>query len=258
MMGGLAYMTGLPGRPMRAGSSVIDIAGGMFGVIGILSAIEERHRTGLGQKVASSLFETTAFMVGQHMAQQGVLGEPPPPMSVRRSAWSIYDIFECADEHQVFVGVVSDSLWKAFCGEFGLQEFADDAGLASNNQRVEQRQRIMARIVPLFRSMSLEDAVQRLERAGIPFAPINQPADLFEDEHLKAHDGLVPVTMARGVNAGKQVRLPALPLEMGEQRFGVYRDLPPAGRDTREILRAAGYAPERIERFLADGTVEAV
>nr|WP_255399457.1 CoA transferase [Oceanicoccus sp. KOV_DT_Chl] len=77
MMGGLAYMTGLPDRPMRAGSSVIDITGGMFGVIGILAALEERHRTGKGKEVVSSLYETTAYMVGQHMAQQAVSGEEP-------------------------------------------------------------------------------------------------------------------------------------------------------------------------------------
>ncbi len=126
MMGGLAYMTGLPDKPMRAGSSVIDITGGMFGVIGILSALEERHRTGTGHHVTSSLFETTAFMVGQHIAQQGVLGEEPPPMSVRRSAWSVYDIFTCSDGARVFVGVVSDSLWQRFCEEFGFDQWAND------------------------------------------------------------------------------------------------------------------------------------
>lgn len=257
MMGGLAYMTGLPGRPMRAGSSVIDITGGMFGVIGILAALEQRHRTGLGQKVASSLFETTAFMVGQHMAQQGVLGEPPPPMSVRRSAWSIYDIFECADDTQVFVGVVSDSLWKAFCAEFDLADLAADRELDSNNLRVRHRERILARVIPLFQSLSLSEATQRLEQAGIPFAPINRPADLFDDEHLNAAGGLVPVTMARGESEGQQVKLPAIPLEMDQQRFGLYRDLPAPGRDTIEVLEAAGFDDDRIRLFLKDGVIEA-
>ncbi len=255
MMGGLAYMTGLPGRPMRAGSSVIDIAGGMFGVIAILAALEQRHHTGRGQKVASSLFETTAYMVGQHMAQQGVLGEPPPPMSVRRSAWSIYDIFECANDHQIFVGVVSDSLWQAFCKEFELEDFAADPGLDTNNQRVEQRDQIMAVIIPMFSSMPLDQAVARLERAGIPFAPINKPADLFEDEHLNSDGGLVPVTMPRGAAAGQKVKLPAIPLEMEQHRFGVYRDLPAPGQDTLEVLRTAGFKPEDIEKLVADGTV---
>ena len=73
MMGGLAYMTGLPDRPMRAGSSVVDISGGMFGVIGILAALQKRNLSGVGEHITSALVESTAFMVGQHMAQEAVL-----------------------------------------------------------------------------------------------------------------------------------------------------------------------------------------
>jgi len=179
MMGGLAYMTGLPDRPMRAGSSVIDITGGMFGVIGILSAIEQRHHSGTGQKVSSSLFETTAFMVGQHMAQEVVSGEEPQPMSIRKSAWSIYDIFECGDKERVFVGVVSDALWKLFCTEFELTALASDSDLDTNNERVRQRDRIMPIVNDVFASMTAEQLMRRLDRAGIPFAPINRPTDLM-------------------------------------------------------------------------------
>lgn len=255
MMGGLAYMTGLPGKPMRAGSSVIDITGGMFGVIGILSAIEQRHETGRGQKVSSSLFETTAFMMGQHMAQEGVLGDPPQPMSVRRSAWSIYDIFECAEGAQLFVGVVSDSLWKAFCSAFELHDLGNDAALDTNNARVEQRTRIFEVIVPMFRSMTQEEAIDRLEQAGIPFAPINSPSDLFDDPHLNAGGGLVAVTMNRGERAGQALNLPALPIEMSEQRFGVYQDLPAPGENTRDVLSAFGFDEASVERWMSGGVV---
>jgi crotonobetainyl-CoA:carnitine CoA-transferase CaiB-like acyl-CoA transferase len=257
MMGGLAYMTGLPGRPMRAGSSVIDITGGIFGVIAILSALEQRHRSGKGQKVTSSLFETTAFMVGQHMAQQGVLGEAPPPMSVRTSAWAIYDVFECSDDNRVFVAVVSDSLWKAFCREFGLEELAADRSLDTNNARVKQKERILPIIRDLFAGMTKAEMIERLERAGVPFAPINRPADLFEDPHLRLHGGLVDVTMQRGVNEGKPVGLPALPLEMNERKFGLLRDLPRAGADSMDVLRMVGYSEDQIEDMLQAGAVRA-
>ena len=136
MMGGLAYMTGLPDRPLRAGSSVIDITGGMFGVIAILSALHRRRETGEGSHVTSALFETTAFLVGQHMAQQAVSGDAPPPMSVRQSAWAVYDIFELNSGERLFVGIVSDTLWQRFCEEFGLTDWATDATLASNAGRV--------------------------------------------------------------------------------------------------------------------------
>ena len=257
MMGGLAYMTGLPGRPLRAGSSVIDITGGMFGVIAIMAALEERHRTGLGQLVTSSLFETTAFLVGQHMAQQGVTGEEPPPKSVRRSAWAIYDIFQCKDNGQVFIGVVSDSLWQAFCAEFGLVELGKDSSLASNNDRVKHKERILAVVTPLFEAMEKTELVHRLERAGIPFAPINRPADLFDDPHLAANGGLVEVTLRGGENEGRKVKLPALPLEMNGHKFGVRQDLAAEGEDTASVLAEIGYSAEQIAELIADGQIKA-
>ena len=257
MMGGLAYMTGLPDRPMRAGSSVIDITGGMFGVIGILAALERRHRTGEGERVTSSLFETTAFMVGQHMAQQAVSGEIPPPMSVRRSAWSVYDIFETADGERVFVGVVSDTLWQRFCEAFGLADFAADPGLAKNNDRVRQRDRILPVIEALFRDLDKDTLMARLESAGVPFAPINRPADLFDDPHLNATGALQPVTLTDGDNAGQRTRLPALPLELHGEKFALRRDIPRAGEHTREVLAALGYDEERIAALVADGRVAA-
>lgn len=253
MMGGLAYMTGPPGRPMRAGSSVIDITGGMFGVIAILAALEQRHRSGQGQRVTSSLFESTAFIVGQHIAQQGVLGEPPPPMSVRTSAWAIYDIFACADGKQVFVGVVSDTLWKQFCSEFRLDEFERDATLERNNQRVAQKDRILPVIRELFAGLSQDELLPRLERAGIPFAPINRPADLIDDPHLNSQGGMLGLTLTDGERAGQRVKLPALPLEMDAHKFGLRADLPAEGAHTREVLAAIGYDAEQIAALFDAG-----
>ena len=251
MMGGLAYMTGLPNRPLRAGSSVIDITGGMFGVIGILAALQERNRTGLGKHVTSSLFETTAYLVGQHMAQQVVSGEPPQPMSVRRSAWSVYDIFACAGDGRVFVGVVSDTLWGEFCKEFQLTEFAKDPDLATNNRRVQQRDRILPIISALFARMPQDELKARLERAGIPFAPINRPADLFDDPHLNAGGGLLNVDIPLPDGSSKPTKLPATPLEFDGQRLGLRRNLPAPGADSVQVLRAAGYKQEEIDRLLA-------
>lgn len=251
MMGGLAYMTGLPDKPMRAGSSVIDITGGMFGVIGILAAIEERHRTGLGKRVTSSLYETTAFMVGQHMAQEAVQGEAPPPMSVRRSAWSIYDIFYSQDNERVFVGVVSDTLWKAFCTEFELHEFLSDKGLDNNNDRVKARDKILPPIQALFAGMDKVTLMARLDRAGVPFAPINTPSDLFTDPHLQA-GGLIEVTLPDG----NKTQLPALPIELNGARPGLRHDLPTEGKHSREALQDAGYSDAIIEKMLADGIIK--
>lgn len=250
MMGGLAYMTGLEGKPMRAGSSVIDITGGMFGVIGILAAIEERHRTGEGKQVTSSLYETTAFMVGQHMAQQAVTGEAPPPMSVRRSAWAVYDIFECANNEQVFVGVVSDTQWRIFCDAFGLDELGKDESLAANNGRVSQRERILPVINAAFAKLSKTQLMDTLEKSGLPFAPINKPSDLFDDPHLNA-GGLIDVTLPNG----DKTKLPAIPLEMNNQRFALRRDIPTDNGNSINTLKDAGFNQEEINKLIELGVI---
>ena len=253
MMGGLAYMTGPPGRPLRAGASVIDVVGGMFGVIGILAALETRRRTGKGGHVSSALFESVAFLVGQHMAQYAVTGEPPPPMPARQSAWAIYDVFATADGQQVFVAVVSDTQWVKFCEFFALSEFRHDPALAKNTERVRQRERIIPRVQALFADLSKEELMARLERCGLPYAPISKPEELLDDAHLNASGGLLDVTAVTGA----ATRLPALPLQIDGGRFGVRRDVPAAGRDTREVLAQIGCSEEEIATLLAEKVVAA-
>ena len=253
MMGGLAYMTGLPGKPMRAGSSIVDITGGMFGVIAILAALQERNATGRGQHVTSALFETTAFLVGQHMAQHVVLGEEPPPMSVRNAAWGVYDLFDCADG-QLFVAVVSDTQWRQFCTDFGLDALAADASLKDNAGRVANRERFMPVLAELFARLDRADAAQKLANAGMPFAEINKPSDLFDDPHL-AHAGLVDVRLADGERRGATARLPKLPVEMDGRRFDLRRHLPHIGEHSREAVRRTGRSDCEIEALIGDGVI---
>lgn len=219
MMGGLAYMTGPPGRPLRAGASVIDVTGGMFGVIAVLAAIEERHRTGCGQKVQASLYETTVYLVGQHMAQFAATGSPAAPMPARTSAWAIYDVFETRDE-PIFVGVVTDALWRKFCALFALDDLWADESLRHNNHRVVQRARILPRIRDLFAGLTRAEIITRLEGSGLPFAPIERPEDLFDNPHLVA-GGLEPVVLPDGT----ETVLPILPIEMAGRRLGRPADL---------------------------------
>jgi crotonobetainyl-CoA:carnitine CoA-transferase CaiB-like acyl-CoA transferase len=252
MMGGLAYMTGLPDKPMRAGSSVIDITGGMFGVIGILAALEERHHTNEGKSVTCSLYETTAFMVGQHMAQQAVTGEAPPPMSVRRSAWAIYDIFHCVNNEQVFIGVVSDTQWRIFCEAFDLKELALDQTLALNNGRVAQRERILPVINRVFAKLNKDELMAKLEKSGLPFAPINKPSDLFDDPHLNA-GGLLNVTLPDGT----KTKLPGLPLEMNNKRMPLRHDIPKDTGNSVATLKGAGFSEDDIKKLQSLGIIEA-
>ncbi len=251
MMGGLAYMTGPPGKPLRAGSSVIDVTGGMFGVIGVLAAVEERHWTGRGQKVVSSLFETTVYLVGQHMAQMAVTGQAAAPMPARISAWAIYDVFETADDKPVFIGVVTDSLWEKFCVLFGLEDLWADQSLRQNNQRVLARDRIMPVVRALVKTFTRDAVIAKLDNTGLPFAPIGRPEDMSDDPHLLASGGLEAVTL----DDGRVAYLPPLPLEMDGVRMNADAALPVPGRDSDAVLVGLGYDEEAIAALRALGAV---
>ena len=237
MMGGLAYMTGLPGKPMRAGSSVNDILGGTFAALGILAAVIERERTGVGKHVQAGLFETNAMLVAQHMAQVAISGKEPPPMGIRRPAWQIYDTFDTADGEQVFVGVVTETQWRLFCASFGLQALADDPTLATQNDRVAARDRVLPQVAAALVKFDKPSLMARCEELGLPFAPIAKPWELFDDPHLNASGGLVPLMLPDG----RPVSLPALPLSMDGERLAQRRGLPGAGEHNSEILAEIGW-----------------
>lgn len=257
MMGGLAYMTGPPGKPLRAGTSVIDVQGGLFGALAIVAALYQRHETGRGQYVVASLYESTVFLVGQHMAQFAVTGKAAAPMPVRISAWAIYQVFDTADGEQVFVGVVSDKQWKMLCEAFALTDFAADRSLDTNNDRVAQKERILPVIKKTFLGYTKQQLMDKLEKTGLPFAPIAKPEELFDDPHLAASGGLLPLTVTDGDRKGREMKLPALPLQMDGRRFGVQRDVPRAGEHTREILAEAGYSEKQIREMIEKGVLGA-
>ena len=236
MMGGLAYMTGPPGKPLRAGASVIDVTGGMFGAMGVLAALNQRHMTGEGQHISASLFETTVFLVGQHMAQKAVTGTPAAPMPVRVSSWAIYQLFETKDEEQVFIGVVSDGQWKILCEAFDLQHLLDDPDLAENRDRVIHKDKFLPQIIDRFKSLTKAELMEKIENLGLPFAPIGKPEDMFDDPHLNAQGGLLDMEM----EDGQRCKLPALPISLNGERLGLHMDPPKAGEHTEEILSSLG------------------
>ncbi|MDA8247808.1 MAG: CaiB/BaiF CoA-transferase family protein [Rhodospirillales bacterium] len=259
MQSGLATMTGPPGRPLRAGASVIDIMGATFGVVGVLAALRERERTGRGQRVGSALFESAAFLVGSHIAGSVVTGGPMPPMPARRGTWGVYDVFEAADGVQLFVSITSDAQWQRFCAAFGLPDLLADARLASNAGRVAARDWLIPQLAGCLRAFAGAAIVARCEAASLPCARIAHPLDLLQDAQLQAGGLLDTALTVLGGGGGERVGLPALPLEFGpaRRRGGLARQPPAIGEHGAEVLREAGFAAAEIARLTAAGVLRA-
>ena len=247
MMGGLAYMTGRPGDPLRAGASINDIMGGMFGAIGAMAALRQREITGCGCEIQASLYENNLFLVSQHMMQYAVTGQPPAPMPDRISAWAIYDVFTVKDDEQIFLAAVSDRQWVVFCNALGLQHLLDDRRLSTNNKRVEARTWMMPLLCEHLKSYSAAELISIFEAAGLPFAPIARPQDLFDDPHLVATGGLAPLK----ISDERETVVPLLPLAIDGKRLGVRMNPPRVGEHTRQLLQDAGYSSEDIDALLA-------
>ncbi|MFA4912028.1 MAG: CaiB/BaiF CoA-transferase family protein [Burkholderiaceae bacterium] len=242
MMGGLAYMTGRTGDPLRAGTSVNDIMGGMFGAIGAMAALAQRAITGEGTEVKASLFENNVFLVGQHMMQHAVTGKPVAPMPSRISAWAIYDVFTVKDGEQIFLAVVSDKQWEIFCRSFDLQSSFADPRLKTNNDRVRAREWLIPQLRSHLASFSAADLAEQFEREGLPCALITRPEQLFDDPHLLATGGLAPITLLDG----RQSKVPLAPFTMGGVQPPIRLQPPQVGQHTEAVLRSVGYSDEAL------------
>src|SRR5580658_7560968 len=252
---GLAFMTGPPGRPLRAGASVIDMMGAVFGVVAVQAALRERDITGQGQRVSSALFETAAFLMSTHMAGMTATGLEARPMPARRGAWAIYEVFQTANDGQLFIGVTSDQQWARFVEEFGLQALAADPRLVTNVTRLAERSWLIPALQEILAKFPQDEVAARCERANVSWAPVGQPGDLFADPHLLATGGLLDVYVSRfGGGDGKVVGLPALPIEFGNrERPGITRQPPKVGEHNSEVLTEAGFTTQEITSLAASG-----
>lgn len=247
MMGGLAYMTGRPGDPLRAGTSVNDIMGGLFGAIGALGALIQRGISGKGMEVQSALYENNVFLMGQHMLQYAMTGKHPAPMPARDNPWAVYDVFTVRDGEQIFLAAVSDAQWQIFCTVLGFPDLKADPALATNNQRVAVRPALLKDLATRLAPRSATELSAVMEKAGLPFAPIRRPEDLFDDEHLLATGGLADVRLPDGPKAGQMVKTTLFPITMQGERLGVRLHPPTLGEHTRELLAGLGYSTGEMD-----------
>ncbi len=247
MMGGLAYMTGRPGDPIRAGSSINDIMGGLFGAIGALGALIQRGITGRGMEVQSALFENNVFLVGQHMLQYAVTGQPAAPMPARISPWAIYDVFTVKDGEQIFLAAVSDAQFSTMCDALGFDDLKADPRYATNNLRVLERPQLLPLLRERLATRGADELGRVFERVGLPYAPIRRPEDLYDDPHLLASGGLADVVLPDGERAGQTVKTTLFPILLDGARLGVRMSPPTFGEHTEALLKNVGYSAAEIE-----------
>ena len=252
MMGGLAYMTGRPGDPLRAGTSVNDIMGGLFGAIGVLGALVQRGISGRGMEVQSALFENNVFLMGQHMLQYAVTGQHPQPMPARDNPWAVYDVFTVRGGEQIFLAAVSDAQWQVFCDALGYADLRADPALATNNDRVRARPQLLATLRERLADRRAAELAAIFEAAGLPFAPIRRPEDLFDDPHLQATGGLAEIELP---DHGGHARTTLLPLTLQGERLGVRLQPPRLGAHTDELLAGLGYGAAEIAQLRQSATV---
>lgn len=258
-LSGLAYMTGEPGHPLRAGASINDILGAVFGVVAVLAALRERDATGAGQRISSALFETAAFLMMTHMAGKIASGNDPRPMPVRRHAWAIYDVFDTCDNDQCFIGVTSDKQWERFTEAFGMSELTVDPRLVSNPMRAKERGWLIPKLREVVKRHTKADILRRCEAAEVSFAPVGKPTDLFTDPHLTSNGGMVDVAISTVAGTVETAKLPNLPIEFGAERARatLVRQPPLVGQHSREVLGEAGFDAAEIECLITAGTIVA-
>ena len=252
MMGGLAYMTGRPGDPLRAGTSVNDIMGGLFGAIGALGALIQARRHRRGMEVQSALFENNVFLMGQHMLQYAMTGKHPAPMPARDNPWAVYDVFTVRDGEQIFLAAVSDAQWITFCDALGFADLKADPALATNNQRVHVRPTLLRDPA---RTPCHAQARRRARRAvregGTAFCADSKARGSLRRPAPRCHRRArrrPPARRRQGRDDGADDAFPD-----HDRRQSAGRAHRPAddGRGTREVLPRIGYARDEIDRLSA-------
>jgi crotonobetainyl-CoA:carnitine CoA-transferase CaiB-like acyl-CoA transferase len=243
MMTGLAYMTGPTGRPLRFGTSAVDIVGGLFGAFSVMGALLERRETGDGRDIRIGLFENGLLLAAQHMVQFEPEGTDPPPMPERDFSWPVYDIFTTSDGRQIFVGAVTEGQWKALCTYLDLRDLLADERLQTRMDQINQRSWTIPIVEKAISTRRYGDLLAAFEELGIPFSPINKPSDNFQDPHVLRPGGLVTSTMPDG----RTFRAPALPFAVDGEMMAAGGDLASIGQHTAEILDQLGLTETEIE-----------
>ena len=248
---GLMSVTGEPdGAPVRVGTSIMDMGMGMWGVIGILGALRDRERTGEGQLVETSLYETAiAWIPYQIMSYLGT-GEVPRRHGSGTAMLAPYEAYPTRDG-RILVAAGNNSIWGELCRALGAEELLEDPRFEDNPSRVENREALYENLAARFGADTTEAWVEKLREAGVPCSPIRAVDQVVADPQTEAVGILRSVahpTIPDYTDVG-------MPLTWNGARPETRRVPPSLGSDTREILREIGRSEEEVDRLVTEGVV---
>lgn len=248
---GLVSVTGTPEQPVKAGIPAADIAAAMYAFSGVLAALVRRGTTGRGGPVEVSMLEALAEWMGHplHHALHG--GEPPARTGLAHVVIAPYDAYPTADGGRVLLSVQNDREWRRLAEQvMGRPELGTDPVYATNAARVAHRERTDALVAEALAALDAEEALARLEKAGIACARLRDVRELAEHPQLAARERWRQV----GSPAGPlQALLPPITLPGGDEaRMG---DVPALGQHTGALLRAVGMTDDEIAALRRDGVV---
>jgi crotonobetainyl-CoA:carnitine CoA-transferase CaiB-like acyl-CoA transferase len=242
---------------MRAGASITDIGAATYGVIGILSALYRRERTGEGDHIEAGLYETIVFWVSQYVLGAQLTGVNPPPRGSRSSGmganmgWGVYRLFPTRDGKQIFIAVTGNRHWTGLCDVLQFSDWRDSTEFNSNKKRGVHKPRINERVAEAVAKLDYDDIAERLYKALVPYSPVNTPLDLVNEKHLT--EGGYWMQLKVG---DKPFRVPKLPIAMERTAEFTVREQPGTlGAHTDAILATLGYTAQQIEALKADKIV---
>jgi crotonobetainyl-CoA:carnitine CoA-transferase CaiB-like acyl-CoA transferase len=243
-------ITGETGRgPVRAGISIADLGGAMFGVIGVLLALEARHKTGKGQKVDTSLLEGQISMLSYYFTNYFASGKVPVRQGAGSPVAVPYQGFKAKDDWMV-VGAFTEKMWQGVCRAIGHADWAYDERFAGTARRVN-RDIILPMLEAEFAKKTVAEWKERLDAEGVPCSPVNSLDVLVEDEQVKARNMIVEVEHPNG----DKIRMAGLPIELSDTPGSVRRHQPQLGEHSAEVLRELGMSDETIASLIDKGIV---
>ncbi|MDK9711015.1 CaiB/BaiF CoA transferase family protein [Acidaminobacter sp.] len=232
-MGGIMSITGqVGGEPTRVGPSVGDINAGMFTAIGILAALNHRHKTGVGQKVDVAMLDCQVAILENAIARYVVTGEVPKPAGNKHASIVPFEPFETEDG-EIMIAAGNDNLWRTFCKVSGLESLASDPRFDTNPKRLENYESLRPLVAAAVREKTTAQWQLILDEAGVPNGPINTVDKVIENEQVLARDMIIEVEHPV---AGK-LKMPGIPVKLSATPGAILSPAPTLGQHTEEVLK---------------------